>query len=273
MATATKTKAKTKAKTKTKTTVPKTIYDEFLIRTDPQTSKNTVAASGDFSYTRDFQITDINGNDLKYVPNVNGYIFQKITKTVDVVVPDPAVGKPARLTTSDHVMDYTNGIVNSMSESYVEAFVVTKGIVRSADKFSNASILRYKGKKGQFDPAAPNTKGKITQIGEYYFIPSTNTTIPTITAELASLGITIKHKGITNPANGLPCSTDLTLFDRFEPMRKSPIYMFELTITWDDNEDDSIITPSERIIALGGKRIMSRKNKNKKRKTRKNKNK
>jgi hypothetical protein len=78
MATATKTKTKTKKKT----IVPQIIYDEFLIRAEPQTSANTVAASGYFSYTRDFQITDINGNDLSNVSNVNGYIFQKITKTV-----------------------------------------------------------------------------------------------------------------------------------------------------------------------------------------------
>jgi hypothetical protein len=175
-------------------------------------------------------------------------------------------------------MDYTKGNVNSMSESYVEAFVVTKGTVRSADKFSNASILRYKDKKGHLDPVAPNTKGEITQIGEYYFIPSTNTTIPTINDELARQGITIKKKGITNPANGLPCSTDLTLFDSLKPLKKSPIYQFELNITWDDNEADSIVRPVERIIAVGGKRMniknkYTNKNKNKKRKTRKNKNK
>jgi hypothetical protein len=171
-------------------------------------------------------------------------------------------------------MDYTKGNVSAMDASYVEAFVVIKGIVKYADIFSNASILRYKDKKGHLVDGAPNTKGKITQTGEYYFIPSTNKTEVAINNELASLGITIKHKGSTNPANGLPCSTDLTLFDRLKPRKKSPIYQFELNITWDDNEDDSIVTPSQTTIIGGGMRKKNKntnKNKNKKRKTRKNK--
>ena len=242
------------------------IKEEFFIREEERVSESK--ASGFFCYIRDFTMRDQGYKDLSGDISVNGYIIQKITKSVNVRVPDAKKGKPNVLTTTSDVMDYTGNFVNSMSDSYVEAFVVLGGQVLDGDMFSNASILRYNS-RGKIKEKAPNTEGEIEQIGEYFFVPSLETTEGGIIEELAGLGLeVITGKAMNDPANGLPCSSDLRLFEQLLPLKKSPKYKFTLTVHWGPDEEDSIVRPSGQTIIGGSSNSYSRRKIRNLRKTR-----
>lgn len=240
---------------------------KFKILENQRSSKST--ASGDFEYIRDFVITDNMGRDLSGNRDVNGYILQLITKSVNVSVPDAGPTEPSVLTTTQDVLNYTSDFVGSMSDSYVEAFIVINGKVLDGDMFRNSSILRY-NQYGKIDTKAPNTSGIITQVGKYYFVPTIGTTIASIKRELANEGIIeIKTPGVPNPANGLPCSTNTRLFTRLRPNKSSPVYKFMLTVEWEENTNNSIVTPYPQLQIGGSYQSKTRKNRNNKRHTRK----
>jgi hypothetical protein len=230
--------------------------DTFSIIESERLSEST--ASGDFGYIRDFTITNQKGEDLSGY-SLYGYILQKITKSVKVEVPDAKEDEQSILTNTDDVMKYTDGIVNFMSDSYVEAFLVVKGRVIDADAFGNASILRYDKKTRTIAADAKDTKGVIIQTGDYYFVQSLNKTKQGILKELASMKIVVPSTKSLNPANGLPYSKDIELFEKLKSKRKSPIYRFSVSVEWDNDDTDSIVKPTKQIVLEGGKRRINRK--------------
>lgn len=244
------------------------IKEQDIVSSTQGYEPNMSSASGDFRFTRDFFIVDEHDNQI----HTNGFIIQKITKRPNVSVPDAEKNKSPLLTTSDHISDYTSGAVKYMSDTYVEAFIVIKGRVLHADAFQNASILRHAiDIHGDYRiiPTAPDTEGTITQIGEYYYIPSKFKNATTIRNEIVN-SYKIPMRGqLTHPAAaGLPSSTDVSLYDAYKVHKISPEYKFTLTVEWDADDKDSRI--DRKTIHYGGnrkKRSINRKNKRKTKKS------
>jgi hypothetical protein len=120
---------------------------------------------GDFLSIIDFNVI----KNKPPVAQINGIIFQKITKITRIIHKNKNV--ECLIKTSKEISDYTGKNVNFMSETYLEYFEVTKNNV-DGDQFQNSAITKYKNKDVDFKNVSEY--GIILQKGECVFIPSTH---------------------------------------------------------------------------------------------------
>jgi hypothetical protein len=143
------------------TTFPYTIVQNYRKGADTF----SVRPYGDFLSIIDFTILPTS--------NINGIIFQKITKITRVIYTKS--GQIFILMMDSEIDMYTNQNVRFMCTTYLEYFRVVNGIVENGDVFSNGSISEYLPDP---DPTLPNYAdlinasfaGIIKQKGECVFI-------------------------------------------------------------------------------------------------------
>ena len=130
---------------------------------------NYMKDCGEFRHTIDFNIT---GPDPK-----KGVIVQKIEKKTTAVVYSED-GEAIVLPGDSTIIDYTDGNVKFMNESYLELFWVGEnGSLGYGDQFGNGAIAKYTenpSNDNQIEPEIDDKKdvctGKIKQTGELVFI-------------------------------------------------------------------------------------------------------
>jgi hypothetical protein len=178
---------------------------------------------GDFRVSKDFIVKGENPQDF--------VVIQKIKKKTVVNL------ESGTLNTTEQILEFTDGEVNSACDSYYEYFDIdSKGKSVDYDKFTNGAIAKYNEEKEVLDE---NDEGYVYNTGEI-IQEGTSVCLKKGCGECDKiLGLGWYH-GINTPANGLPYlaynkKNEKIVSHAFSGTH-SNVINHTVVVTWDESE-------------------------------------